>query len=232
MSFIISETNKLILMNLHRNDPNLDFFQNSSKNLIPFKTVVAMATVLKNIKTILRMSLSKTVRPRLTWLIASSNGLIYNSGVKIGPTQGSQVLLGFILSILEVSFCPKPQCLGLPNLACSFIYQTFKTSLQIVALKSKFALPEGSQMLHKFIKWKLLISVCPKSYGLGQPNFAHSYILLQQLIKLQPPETKLTLPQGWGEGVTKFTKAIKFKIFYKCVRYFQVHDTFIYEPSE
>ena len=66
-------------MNLYRNNPNVDLFRNSLKNLIPFKTVVAMATVLKNIKTILKMSLSKTVRPRLTGHIALSNGPLQNA---------------------------------------------------------------------------------------------------------------------------------------------------------
>ena len=49
-SLNISETTYRILMKFHRNVPAMVFFRTFLKNLIPSKTVVAMATKLKKKK--------------------------------------------------------------------------------------------------------------------------------------------------------------------------------------
>ena len=49
-NIFFSETAPQISTKLHRNDPGMALFRNSSKNLIPIKTLVAMVTKLKNIE--------------------------------------------------------------------------------------------------------------------------------------------------------------------------------------
>ena len=67
ISNIFSDTTHPILMKLYRNDPAVAFFRISWKNLIPLKTLVAMATKLKNIENLRKSSYLK-VRPRPTKL--------------------------------------------------------------------------------------------------------------------------------------------------------------------
>ena len=84
----------LLLQNLytklHRNDPWVGPFQNCSKNWIPHRTMVAMATERKNLK----ICLSKTTRCRALifgmWhhLVLYEDWSNYASGVKKGPAQG------------------------------------------------------------------------------------------------------------------------------------------------
>ena len=61
---IFSETTCRILMKFHGNVPAMVLFRIFLKNLIPSKTVVAMATKLKKILKTLKIFLSGTVRVR------------------------------------------------------------------------------------------------------------------------------------------------------------------------
>ena len=63
---ILSETTNPILMKLHRNVPAMVLFRISRKNLIPSKTLVAMATKLKKTLISLKIFLSETIRVRAT----------------------------------------------------------------------------------------------------------------------------------------------------------------------
>ena len=63
---IFSETTYPILKKFHRNVPTLVLFRLLLKNLIPSKTLVAMATKLKNFSKSMKIFLSETIRLRAT----------------------------------------------------------------------------------------------------------------------------------------------------------------------
>ena len=66
LNIFFSETTYQILMKFHRIVPAMVLFRISGKNLIPSKTVVAMATKLKKILKTLKIFLSETIKPRAT----------------------------------------------------------------------------------------------------------------------------------------------------------------------
>ena len=65
-NIFFSETTHPILMKLHRNDPAMVLFRIPGKNFIPSKTLVAMATKLKNIEFFFKIFFSEIIRPSAT----------------------------------------------------------------------------------------------------------------------------------------------------------------------
>ena len=65
LNIFFAETTYRILMKFHRNVTTMVLFRISWNNLIPSKTLVAMATKLKILKS-LKIFLSETIRPRAT----------------------------------------------------------------------------------------------------------------------------------------------------------------------
>ena len=66
LNIFFSETTYQILMKFHRNVPAMVLFRISWKNLIPSKTVIAMATKLKKKMKTLKIFLSETIRVKAT----------------------------------------------------------------------------------------------------------------------------------------------------------------------
>ena len=66
LNIFFSETTYRILMKFHRNVPTMVLFRISWNNLIPSKTLVAMATILKFFMKSLKIFLSETIIPRAT----------------------------------------------------------------------------------------------------------------------------------------------------------------------
>ena len=92
LNIFFSETTYRILMKFQRNVPAIVLSRTSSKNLIPSKTLVAMATELKNFLKSLKIFLSETIRLRAAKLAAISpfsHNVFYHLKGKISLPNGS-----------------------------------------------------------------------------------------------------------------------------------------------
>ena len=150
---------QLYLLSLYQECPNYSPWVKFG--LIPGVTSFTMAYTGKTCQS----SLYLAIRPRLTkfcmqaYLVGFQQECPnYSPWVKFGHKLESQVLLELIYRKLQKFPCTKPESLGLPNFACSFIQWAFTKRCKLQPQGRIDC--QGSKVLHGFMLRNLSKSSC------------------------------------------------------------------------